>query len=62
MVATIVAAVLAVLELLEMWGGWSFGIGEEWVQAILVVLTPILVWLVPGWVAPHQRSPNPRTP
>jgi len=56
MTAAIVAAFLSILELVELWGGWSFGIGEERVQAILMVLTPILVWLVPGWVAPDQRQ------
>lgn len=44
----IVAVVMAVLTLVEVWGGWHFGISEDWVVSLLAILTPILVWLVPN--------------
>lgn len=45
----IVAAVMALLLIIEAWTGWkSEMIDEAWVLTILGVLTPILVWLVPN--------------
>ena len=43
-----VAVAMAILVIIEQFTGLRLGIGEEWVTAILVVLTPIFVWLVPN--------------
>ena len=43
-----VAAIMAVLLIIETFTGWSLGITEEWVITILAVITPIIVWLVPN--------------
>ena len=51
MKAALVAAIMSILELIELSTGWTFaGVTEEWIQGTLIVLTPILVWLVPGWI------------
>jgi hypothetical protein len=44
----IIAAVLAVLTLIEVWTGWKSGITEEYLLTVFAVLTPILVYLVPN--------------
>jgi len=49
MSAAVVAAIMSGLELLELFNGWSFGIGQEWVEATLMVLTPFFVWAWPRW-------------
>jgi hypothetical protein len=49
MKAAIVALIMSALELLELWGGWSFGVGKDWVLSFLMLITPLLVWLIPGW-------------
>lgn len=44
-----VAAVMAILGVLDQIFGWSLpGISEQWVSSIIFVLTPILVWFVPN--------------
>lgn len=52
MTAAIVAAIMSILELIELFTGFSFGgaVNPEWIEATLMVLTPLLVWLVPGWL------------
>lgn len=42
------AAAMAALYLLNALGGIDLGLGEETVAAIIAVLTPLLVWLVPN--------------
>jgi hypothetical protein len=42
------AIVMAVLYLLNSFGGIDVGLSEETVAAILAALTPLLVWLVPN--------------
>jgi hydroxymethylglutaryl-CoA reductase len=49
MKAAIVAAVMSVLELIELWGGFSTGVTQDWILSLMMILTPILVWFVPGW-------------
>lgn len=42
------AACMAVLYLLGALGGIDLGLGEPTVAAIVALLTPLLVWLVPN--------------
>jgi hypothetical protein len=42
------AIVMAVLYLLNTYGGIDIGLSQETVAAILAALTPILVWLIPN--------------
>ena len=52
----IVAAIMAILVLIDQIWGISFPhLSEEWITGILVVLTPILVWLVPNKPTEHAR-------
>lgn len=45
----IVALIMAVLLIIEVWTGWkSEMITEEWVISILAILTPIIVFFVPN--------------
>lgn len=45
----IAAAILAVLSLLTIAFGWSFGnVNEETILAVIAVATPLIVWLVPN--------------
>lgn len=44
----IVAAIMAILLIIEQIWGFRLGLGEETVTAILAILTPIFVWLVPN--------------
>lgn len=48
MTAAIVAAIMSVIELVEMYWEFKTGIDAQWVQVTLVALTPVAVWLVPG--------------
>lgn len=50
MQVAIIAAVMSILELIDLWLGTSLG-GESmknWIETLLMVLTPILVWLGMG--------------
>lgn len=49
MVKAVVALIMSALELIELLTGWSWTgvIDEQWIETLLMVLTPILVWLVP---------------
>lgn len=42
------AIVMAVLYLLSTFAGLNFGVSEATISAIIVALTPILVWLIPN--------------
>ena len=44
----IIALILAVLQIIEIWSGWKSGITEEWLITVLAVLGPILVWAIPN--------------
>jgi hypothetical protein len=44
----IIAAILSILTLIEVWSGWSSGITEEYLITVFAVLTPILVWAIPN--------------
>jgi hypothetical protein len=43
-----VALVMAILELIELYTQWTFGLTAEWVEGLIALLTPIFVWLVPN--------------
>jgi hypothetical protein len=45
MQAVIITIVMSVLELIDLWFGSSMGISRDWIETLLMVLTPILVWL-----------------
>lgn len=48
----LVALVMAILSLVSLWTGWlPNSITEEHVAAIIAVLTPVLVYLVPNKAA-----------
>jgi hypothetical protein len=42
------AIVMAILYLLNTYGGIHVGLSEDTVGAILAALTPLLVWLIPN--------------
>lgn len=42
------AAVVAALTLVELYTGFSLGLSENAILALLAVLSPVLVWLVPN--------------
>jgi len=44
----LVAAIMAILQILDSIFGISLGITEGWLHSVLAVLTPILVWYVPN--------------
>lgn len=57
MTPAIVAVVMSVLELLELWTGWHApGIDAQWVETFLMVLAPLLVWLVPEWLVKRRAG------
>jgi hypothetical protein len=41
---TIIAVILGILELIEDFTGWKTGVTQEWITAVLAVITPILAW------------------
>jgi hypothetical protein len=45
MQAVVITIIMSILELIDLWGGWNLGITREWIETILMVLTPILVWI-----------------
>jgi len=48
MTAALVAVIMSILELVELWTGWvPAGITTQWVETTLMILAPILIWLVP---------------
>ena len=45
----IVAAVMAILVVIDQVWGIGFGaITEEWITVLLAILTPVFVWLIPN--------------
>jgi len=40
----IVATVLGLLEIIEVWTGWKSGITEDWIITALAVLAPLAAW------------------
>lgn len=52
MTKAVVAVIVSALELAELATGWSSSaITPEWIEATLMILSPILVWLVPNdWI------------
>ena len=49
MAAALVATIMSLVELVELWGGFTTGIHQQWVETTLMILTPILVFFAPGW-------------
>lgn len=47
----IVAAIMGVIGLANVFLGWSFGFTEEQVTSVVAILTPILVYLIPNKTA-----------
>jgi hypothetical protein len=45
---TWIAAIMAIVTLIDLYFGWNHGITEEYLTMLLIVLSPILVWLVPN--------------
>jgi len=46
MTQALVAVIFSLLELLELWTGWSPpGITPEWIETFLMILAPLGVWL-----------------
>jgi thiamine transporter ThiT len=43
-----VALIMAIIVLIELYFGWTFGLTEEWIVGLVTLLTPIFVWLVPN--------------
>jgi hypothetical protein len=43
--AAIIALVLAIVEIIEIWSGWHTGITQDWIETILAVLAPVFAWL-----------------
>jgi hypothetical protein len=43
-----IAAVMAIVTLVDLYFSWDHGITEEYLTMLLVVLSPILVWLIPN--------------
>jgi hypothetical protein len=48
----IVAAIMAILGILTLWTGWIHGYTEEQILTVVMVLSPILVYLVPNRFRP----------
>lgn len=44
----IAAAIMSLLTLLELYFGFKSGITEEWLLALIAILTPIIVWIIPN--------------
>jgi hypothetical protein len=42
------ALVMAILAIIELHWGFNLGIGEDTVLIIIVLLTPLFVWLIPN--------------
>jgi hypothetical protein len=54
MAAAAVAAIMSIIEFIELvWG--KTGLTQEYVEAILMILAPILVWLIPNWRTANRR-------
>lgn len=51
MQAALIALLISVLDVVELWTQWSPGIDHQWIETLLMILSPILVWMVPpgGW-------------
>ncbi len=44
----LVAAIGAAIFALTNWLGFDFDIGQDWINSLTAVLTPVLVWVVPN--------------
>ena len=44
----LVALIMALLTITELWWGWGGGVNETTVLALLAIFTPIFVYLVPN--------------
>lgn len=53
--AVLVSFIMSGLELLEVFAGLQLGIGQQWVEAVLIAATPPLVWVIPSIVAAMRR-------
>lgn len=51
MTQALIALVISVLDVVEIWTQWSPGIDHQWIETLLMVLNPILIWMAPpgGW-------------
>jgi hypothetical protein len=45
---TWIAAVMAIVTLVDLYFSWNHGITEEYLTMLLVVLSPLLVWAIPN--------------
>ena len=42
------ALAIAILTLIELYTGFSLGLSENAILAVLAILSPILVWIIPN--------------
>lgn len=59
MTQAIISLVISTLAVIEIWTGYSPGIDHQWIETLLLILAPILVWMAPpgGWPwTPLQRG------
>jgi small-conductance mechanosensitive channel len=43
-----IAAIMAMITIADLYFATSLSITEEWITTLLLVLSPILVWLIPN--------------
>jgi hypothetical protein len=57
MTAALVALIFSLLEILELWTGWSPpGITEQWIETLLMILAPVGVWIAgTDWLTKRLR-------
>lgn len=60
MIATIIALITSVLEILDQLFGTEFGVNVPAIEIFLAAITPILVWFIPNvaWRAFNLRGPQ----
>ena len=54
----IVALIMAVIQIIEITYGRDLGITEQWVTDLLLILSPILVWITPNMPEPVRKTPR----
>lgn len=58
MTQVLVTTIMSALELLELWTGWADQlITAQWVETLLMILAPILVWAIPAAGLRIDRGP-----
>jgi len=48
----LVGLLMAIVLFLEQHYGWTFGISEEFVTTLVIILTPIVIWVAERWSPP----------